>query len=101
MDDKTINKWKRRHGGIFAIEVAPEGGAGEPLVFVFRKPDRAVFAASTKVAQSDPLQAADVMIRSCLLTDNAGELDDMSVFQAVADQFQEMNKAREATLKKL
>lgn len=97
--DEKVKELKRAHGAdLFMVEV--ENG-DEPIELVFKKPTRQVMSASAKFAQSDPLKGAEIMIENCLVHGDKKWLDDLTVFTAVAEQFGEINKAREATLKKL
>ena len=96
-----IAGWKKQYGKVYEIRVAPEEEGEQDLVYYFRAPDRKILAASQKMASIDPLQAAEVIIKNCLIQGDENALEDMSVFQAVAEQFGEINKVRESQIKKL
>jgi hypothetical protein len=96
-----VQALKTKHGEIYEIEVQPGEIGGETLVFLFKRPDRKTLSATAKIAQSDPVQAAVVMLTNCLVWGEVKHFDDMAVFQSVSSHFEEINKARESTLKKL
>lgn len=95
-----IDALKRKHGKLFQVDVEPDGDA-PALIFLFREPDRKTMSATVKISQTDPLQAAEIMVKNCLVWGDAKELDNMAVFTAVSAQFEEINKARTATIKNL
>jgi hypothetical protein len=92
-------KLKRQHGPHLHV-VTVKGEDGE-LVFVFKRPDRSTLAAAAKFASTDPIRAAEVMIETCLVEGDKTALEDITVFQAVAEAFGELNRPREFTLVKL
>ena len=99
---ERIEALKRTHGELYCIEVAPEEGTeGEPLVFLLKKPTRQTMSAAGRFAQSDPMQAAAVMVENCLVEGPKEALDDLTVFSAVSEQFDALTAPRKATLKKL
>ncbi len=99
--EQQITKLKKQHGAIYLVEVAPEEGGGEALQFLFKKPDRATLSAAAKFAVSDPIKSGEIVIKNCLVHGPAEELDDIGVFQAVSAQFEEVTRARQASIKKL
>lgn len=98
--DGEIAALKAKHGKIYQIEVEGEDGEG-CLVFLFRKPDRKTLSATTKLSQSDPVAAAEVMLKNTLVFGDAKHFEDVSIFQALAGHFDIINKARVSTLKNL
>lgn len=101
LTDRVIETLKRQHGKLHLVEVAGETDDDSPLYFVLRQPDRKVMAAAAKLGHSDPFEAGSIIIRNCLVWGNADLLDDMSVFAAVSEQFERVNKARAASIKNL
>lgn len=99
--DEQIQKHKARHKNIYLITVEGETKEEENIEFLFKQPDRKILAAAGKFAASNPLQAADIMMQSCLLEGDKNALEDTAVFTAVAAQFEEINKPRESAIKKL
>lgn len=90
---------KRKYGKLYLIEVENPGGS--TLEFVLRQPDRNVMGAVAKVANSDPFKAGVILVENCLVFGDKTELDDITVFSAVAEQFEKVNAARAATIKNL
>lgn len=101
LSQETIAKHKVRHTNIYLITVEPAEPDGERLEYLFKQPDRKVLAAAGKFAASDPMRAAEVMMDNCILEGDKKQLEDVAVFTAVAAQFEEINKPREAAIKKL
>lgn len=102
LSPEDIAALKRKHGPeLFLVEVEPAQAGDNPLQFVLKKPDRKTLSASSKVAMTDPIAAADVAIKNCLVWGDPAHLEDVSIFQALAEKFEEINKARQATLKNL
>lgn len=99
--EEVIKTLKKKHGTVFLIEVDPEDAGDEPIELIFKKPDRATLSAAAKFAQSDPIKSGEIVLQNCLVYGPAEALQDMSVFQAVSQQFEEITKARQARLKKL
>lgn len=99
--DEQIKVLKKKHGVIYLIEVEPDEEGGDALQFIFKRPDRATLSAAAKFAATDPIRSGEVVLKNCLVHGPAEALDDMSVFQAVSTQFDEITKARQATIKKL
>lgn len=99
--EEVIKSLKKKHGTVYLIEVDPEEDGGEPIELVFKKPDRPTLSAAAKFAQSDPIRSGEIVLQNCLVHGPAEVLQDMSVFQAVSQQFEEITKARQARLKKL
>lgn len=98
--ENQIAAWKKKYQEIFAIEVAEsEPGAADGLYFIFRRPDRKILSAASSV--DDELQAADIVLKNTLVFGDASALEDMAVFESVAQQFKEINKPRVSQLKKL
>lgn len=97
--DAVITKHKRKHGKVFHIEVTGEDE--EAIHFLFKKPDMKTLAASAKFAESDPIRAAQIIFRNCLLEGDSGYAEDVEVFTAVMPHLNELNKKREASLKEL
>lgn len=94
-----VEALKRKHGKIYLIEVENPGGA--PFEFVLRQPDRNIMGAVAKVANSDPFKAGVILVENCLLYGDKTALEDITVFSAVAEQFEKVNAARAATIKNL
>ena len=94
-----VEALKRKYGKIVLIEV--ENPGGNPFEFVLRQPDRNVMGAVAKVANSDPFKAGVILVENCLLYGDKAALDDITVFSAVAEAFEQFNKARAATIKNL
>ncbi len=101
MTENEIKKLKAKYGDIYQIEVDPEEEGGETLVFLFRAPDRAILGAASKLASTDLVKAAEVMINNCLLAGPKEELEKIPVFQAVSEQFERINEPRKSQLKKI
>lgn len=98
---EQIARHKAKHKNIYLITVEPAEVDGEQAQFLFKQPDRKVLAAAGRFAATDPMKAAEVMLDNCLLEGDKLLLDDVAVFTAVAAQFEEINKPREAAIKKL
>ncbi len=94
-----VDYLKRKWGKIYLIEV--ENPNGEPLEYVLRQPDRTIMAAVGKIANTDPFKAGVILVENCLLYGDKTALEDMTVFSAVAEAFEEVNKSRKATIKNL
>lgn len=94
-----VEALKRKYGKIYLVEV--EDPSGTPLEFVLRQPDRNVMGAVAKVANSDPFKAGVILVENCLLYGDKTALDDITVFSAVAEQFEKVNAARAASIKNL
>lgn len=101
LTDRVVEKLKREHGKLHLVEVAGETDGDVPHFFVLRQPDRKVMAAAAKVGHTDPFEAGSIVIRNCLVWGDSHLLDDMSIFAAVSEQFERVNKARAATIKNL
>lgn len=101
LTDNLVAKLKREHGKLHLVEVAGETDGDAPHFFVLRQPDRKVMAAAAKVGHTDPFEAGSIIIRNCLVWGDAGLLDNMSIFAAVSEQFERVNKARAASIKNL
>jgi len=99
--EDIIKKLKKKHGQVYLIEVDPEEEGGEVIQLVFRKPDRPTLSAAARFAQTDPIKSGEIVLENCLVHGPKEVLKDMSIFQAVSQQFEEITKARQARLKKL
>lgn len=94
-----IEMWKKQYGNLYLIEV--ENPNGDPHVFVLKQADRRTLSAAAKVGHSDPLQAAEIMIKNALVWGDASLLEDVTIFSAVSQQYEKVNQARAATIKNL
>lgn len=101
LSNEKIQQLKRQHGALYLIEVQSGAEGGDPLVFVFKKADRKVLSASAKVAQTDYVAAAEVIIKNTLVYGDINDMDDIGVFSAIAAQVETINAPRLATLKNL
>lgn len=99
MNSEVIAKYKARHADIYLVEV--ENGEAETLEYLFKSPDRKTMSAAGKIAMTDPVRSMEVLIDNCLLEGDKKQLENSQVFQAVAEQFEVINKPREASIKKL
>jgi len=98
--ENQIATLKKKHGEIFGIEVEEtEPGSADGLYFIFKRPDRKVLSAASSV--DDELQAAEIVLKNTLVFGDASALEDIAVFQTIAEQFKEINKPRVSQLKKL
>lgn len=111
LTEAKINLLKKEHGTVFQITVAPEAqeaqngqeatDQGEPLVYVFKVPDRRILNAVGKTAQNNPFDASEVMLKSCLVHGDEKALDDIRVFTSVSAHFETIMEPRQSSLKKL
>lgn len=97
--DSHVDHWKRQYGSVFEVETTDDEGA--PLLFYFKKLDKATLSAVAKVGADDPMRGVEVMFHSLLLNNEMAKwADDVDVFTAVAEKLGEMRQARRAELKK-
>lgn len=103
LTDDVIRQLKQKHGDqLYLVEVAPEKEAGEPLQFVFKKPDRRVLSATAAAYnRQDYIGATEIMAINCCVWGDEDVLRRDDVLAAVAPHFEEINKVRASTLKNL
>lgn len=102
LDEAKIKSLKLQHGNeLFHIAVDPVEPGVAPLDYVFKMPDRKVLNAVAKVGQSQPFEASDIMLKSCMVYGDEAALEDIRVFSSVSAHFEEIMRPRQSSLKKL
>lgn len=94
-----IDALKKQHKtkNLFLITVEHEG---ETLFFWLKKPDMTVLSAVAALADNDPIQAGQVMFRSCLVNGEVDYADDVDVFPAISEKLHETMNTAKSTLEK-
>lgn len=91
-----IERLKKQHGRIYQIVVDDDG---DLYVAYFRRPDMAVLSAMTKMAKTDEMQAAKVMVENCFVAGAEQVRTDAALFVAAVGQLGTVIGQVRATIK--
>ena len=91
-----IERLKKQHGRIYEVVVDDEGTR---YAAYFRRPDMAVLSAMTKMAKTDEMQAAKVMVENCFVAGAEQVRTDAALFVAAVGQLGTVVGQVRATIK--
>lgn len=98
LTQEQVEKLKKQHGPLTLITV---GEDSEELHFFFRKPDMNTMRAVGSQAERDPIGAAQIYFKNCLVHGDKSYVDDVEVFTSIAPYLQELIKEKKVVLKNL
>lgn len=93
-----IDKLKEKHGPLILIAVGDEGSEEH---FFFRKPDMNVMRAVSSQVERDPLGAAQIYFKNCLVHGDKSAVENVEIFVSIAPYLQELIKEKRVVLKNL
>lgn len=94
--DAELARLKAQHGRIYQIVVDDDG---DLYAAYFRRPDMAVLSAMTKMAKTDEMQAAKVMVENCFVAGAEQVRTDAALFVAAVGQLGTVVGQVRATIK--
>lgn len=97
--ESVIARLKKQHGKLTQITTEDENG--NAVVFIFKKPDMATMSATAKIAQTDPLQSALVFAQNTLVDGDPALLEDVDIFNSIADHISALVETRKVEVKNL
>lgn len=98
LTQREIDRLKKQHGKLTLITVNDEND--QEVHFWFKKPDMRVMSATAKVAQSDPMQAAQIFATNCIVKGDVTLLDDVDIFSSISEPIMELVETRAVEVKK-
>lgn len=99
LTEDQFQKLKNKHGKLMRIDVAPGEGESFPIDFWFKKPDMRTLGAASKFFQSNPIQAAQIFAKNCLVHGDAKLLDDPEIFMAISPSINNLIAERAVVVK--
>jgi len=92
-----INALKKKHGPLTLVTL---GDTLETLEhFWLKKPSMATVKASTKVAESDPMESAMIYFKNCLVKGDEQVIEDVDRWLSLAPHLENLIETRKATVK--
>ena len=92
--EKMIEKWKKKHGAVYEIEV--EGNYA-----YIKQPDRKILGMAGKVSGEDVIKFNETILRQCWLGGNMDIINKDRLFFGASDKIDQIIERAEATVKKL
>ena len=100
--EQRVEALKRKYPNTKLVLIEVESGVeGEMHEFILKHPDRKIMCAVAKLAHSDPFQSVIVLIDNCLVSGEKSLLEDITIFSAVSEKFENAIQAKKATIKNL
>jgi len=90
-----INTLKKKHGPLTLVTL--EGDT--PEHYWLKKPSMATVKASTKVAESDPMESAMIYFKNCLVKGDEKVIEDVDRWLSLAPHLENLIETRKATVK--
>lgn len=100
LTSQQIEALKKKHKAkvIHLISVKTEDG--EELFFWFKKVDMTTMSAVGSFAETDPIKAAQVMFKNCLISGEVSYADDVEVFLAISEHLNVLMSKAQSKLEK-
>jgi hypothetical protein len=91
--DEEIQLLKKKHGSITLMTIEPDKH------YWFKKPDMATLSAVTKISQADPLAAAQVFFKNCLVEGDQTTVDNVDEFASLAPYIGDLIETKSVEVK--
>ena len=96
-----IAEWKKKFGGVFAVEVVDDRNDNKKLRCYLKKPDRKILHAAAAFGRQNPMKFNETIFTNCWLAGDEEIKNDDYLRMSAEAQVGDMVQIADATIKEL